>query len=667
MELILAENLSNHSYILSGKKAFFYRFCDTGFKNKWTGLWAMPYKFLEYYAFIVNGHWLSPDNCINFNCSETFSSHQFNLEDLIVREFLFIPEDSKALVCILTFQNLSQDKKNIKLGLEVAINIREREENWHERMYEVKVIEDKILINSEKGSFVLGTFPSGKLGSSQEYREHHPSGEKQRCFIPSMYFIDLVLNEKSKEDVFFIFSCGNNESDAIASYENTTKPLLPAYIEKEKENIELISNAKLDSGIEFIDNLFRWSVISLEKLAFNSDHGFGYFAGFPWFTQFWGRDLGWMLPAVIDYGNFEAARESLRTLVKFQSEGRIPNTIHTNGKVNYNSIDATLLWIIALNYYVKNSGDVLFLNEMKDSLIKAIEWCRQRDKDRDGFIEAKEKETWMDTLDRTGKPIEVQTFLIEALKSAGDLFQLLGNLNRARAMREQANKTEKNFERKFWDEKEKFYFDKMNDKIKTINSIFPLVFDISQNPEEVLARIESEEFTSKFGVRTVSKDETIFNPAGYHTGSAWGWITALAACVEFKNNRVEKAFEYLEMLNKNLNRNCIGAIEEAWNSENNEPTLLKGKMWEEGCCLQGWSSALLIRCIDEFMLGIKINALENSIIVSPSLLDGMRIVRRKRIGNDFIDLTFDRIGNRLKVKYKSRNGKMYKVIQAPKV
>jgi len=666
MELILAENLSNRSYILSGKRAFFYRFCDTGFKNKWTGLWAMPHKFLEYYALVVNDHWLSPDNCKSFNCSETFSSHQFNLGDLDVKELLFIG-DTKSLVCILTFQNLSLDKKNVKVGLELAVNIREREENWHDRTYKVKVIEDKILINSEKGSLVLGTFPSGKLESSQEYREHHPSGEKQRCFIPGMYFIDLILNAKSKEDVFFIFSCGNNESEAIANYENTTKSLLSSYIEKERENIELVSNAKLDSGIEPIDNLFRWSVISLEKLAFNSDHGFGYFAGYPWFTQFWGRDLGWMLPAVIDYGNFEATREALRTLAKFQSEGNIPNTIHMNGNVDYNSIDATLLWIIVLNYYVKNSGDTLFLNEMKDSLIKAVEWCRQRDKDRDGFIEAEEKETWMDTLDRTGKPIEVQAFLIEALKSAGYLFKLLGDSKRARAIREQANKTEKIFEGEFWNKKEKFYLDRLNDKTKTINSIFPLIFGISQNPEKVLDRIESEEFTSKFGVRTISKNEEIFSPPGYHTGSAWGWITALAACAEFKNRRVEKAFEYLEMLNKNLNRNCIGAIEEAWNSETNESTLIKGNMWEEGCCLQGWSSALVIRAVDEFMLGIKINALDNTIIVSPSLLDGMKIVRRKRIGNDFVDITFDRIGNRLKVKYKSRKGKVYKLVQAPKV
>ena len=669
MDLILTEDLSKHSYILSGRKAFLYRFCDTGFKNKWAGLWAMPCKFLEYFAFNVNGKWLSPDNCKNFTTGEISSSHQFRLDNVSVRELSFIPEDDKSLICILSFQNLSTSRKTLKVGLEAAINIRGREENWHEREYGIKIMEDLILINSEKGSVVIGALPSGKLESGQEYREHHPSGEKQRCFIPGLYSVDLVLDPKSKDDVFFIFSCGKNEVDAIGNYENTRASLVTNYVIKEKNNIDLLSNAKLDTSIEFVDNIFRWSVVSLEKLAFDSEHGFGYFAGYPWFTQFWGRDIGWMLPAVIDYGKFETAKEVLRTLAKFQSEGAIPNTIYMNGNVDHNSIDATLLWIIALHHYVKNSGDTEFLKEMKNNLAEAIEWCRRRDKDRDGFIEAKDRETWMDTLDRTGKPVEVQAFLIEALKCAGNLFQVLGDPDKAKDMKGQARKTEKGFEKIFWSKKDKFYFDRINgeSKIKTINSIFPLVFDISRNPKSVLDMVESESFTSQFGVRTLSKDENAYNPSGYHSGSVWGWITALAACAEFQNKRIKKAFGYLEILDKNLRENCVGAIGEAWNSENNEGVLLKGKVWEEGCCLQGWSSALVIRAIDEYMLGIKVDALEKSIIVSPALLDGMKLVRRKRIGNDFVDLTFERKGDKLKVSYKSRSKIKYRLVKAPKI
>jgi len=668
MDLLLAKNLSQRSYILSGKKAFFYRFCDTGFKNKWTGLWAMPCKFLEYYAFRINNEWLSPKNCTSFESSESYSIHHFDLNSISAKEFLFLPEGAKALVCILTLQNLTNEKEEVSLSLEVAINIREREENWHERTYTVKNLEGKTIANSEKGSLIFGSFPSGKIELTQEYREHYPSGEKQRYFIPGTYSIDLVLNAGSREDLIFVFSCGKSENEANLYYESAFKSLISSLVEKEKRYSSLNLDSKLNTGIDYLDELFRQSVISTEKLAHNSDFGFGYFAGFPWFTQIWGRDSGWILPAVIDYGDFESAKNALITLARFHSDGCIPNTIYMNGKTDYNSADATLLWIIALNHYVKNSGDIQLLNEVKEVLVKAVDWCRQKDKDRDGFIEAIGKETWMDTLDRTGKPIEIQVFLTEALKSAGNLFQILGDSNRARMVKEHAMDIERKFERRFWNEKDQFYFDRIDgsDATKTINSIFPLLFGLSQNSKQVLDRIESEEFSSPFGVRTVSRNGLVYNPAGYHNGSTWGWITALAACAEFKNSRPEKGIYYLGILSDSLNKSCVGAIGEAWNSEDGSLILTKENLREEGACLQGWSSALVVRCIDEYMLGIRVDALSNTITVSPSLFDGMKVVRRKRIGDDFVDLMLERSENRLSVRYKSMNDKEYRIIQTPK-
>lgn len=80
--------------------------------------------------------------------------------------------------------------------------------------------------------------------------------------------------------------------------------------------------------------------------------------------------------------------------------------------------------------------------------------------------------------------------------------------------------------------------------------------------------------------------------------------------------------------------------------------------------MQAWSS-LAIRAIDECMLGIKVNALKNKLIVSPCLLDGMKVKRRKRVGDDWVDLTFKRKGRRVEIKYESQQKKEYKLIKAP--
>jgi glycogen debranching enzyme len=665
MDFVVAKELSNHSYILSGKRAFLYRYCDTGFKNKWTGLWAMPHKFIEYFAFRINGEWLTTDNCISFGYNAA-SAHQFKLNELFVKELLFIPENMKSLVCILTVKNPSSGLKKLIVDLELAVNIREREENWHDRTYIKKVVENKIVINSPKGHLAFGSYPSGGLKTGEQYKDHYPGGELQRCFVPGVYTVETNISPESSRDILFIFSCGESESEAMANFEKTNDTLVSSYLEKNTAHLQLISNSQFNSGIDFLDRLFASSILATEKLAFESRLGFGYFAGYPWFTQFWGRDSGWIIPAVVDYSNFEAANKALRSLVKFQSkDGCIPNTIYMNGNVDYNSIDATPLWIIALHHYTTNSGDILFLKEVEGGLNKAIEWCEKREDN--GFIDLEGKSTWMDTLAGRSKAIDVQAIYIESLKRAEHLFKLLGNDKKAKNIGSRAIRIENKFEKSFWDETERYYYDAIGSKTKTINPIFPVVFGIAMNHRDVLKRVESEEFTTPFGVRTVSKYEGIYNPVGYHTGSSWGWLVALVACAEFKYNRPEKGLEYLEMLFRNLNQDCLGAIGEAWNPENGSSTLFKDGKWEPGCCLQGWSSALVIRCIDEFMLGLKVDAFNRVITASPSLLDGMKIVRRKRIGNDYVDLVFRRSRGKLDVSYTSMDKKAYRVVVEPKL
>jgi glycogen debranching enzyme len=663
MSFLIAKELFKNSYLLSGKKVHFHRYCDTGFKTKWTGLWQDSKKFLEYFSFKINGVWLSPENCKSFEFSEVDASHFFKIDDIEAKEFLEIPENLSSLVCLLTIQNNSESEKKVKVEVEVAVNIRDMEENWHERIYLTRFYDNKVVIESEKGCIIFGSPSAGNFISTPNYKEHYPSGEKQRCFIPGIYFLEFNLAPKSSKEIFFIFSVGNNEPEALEEYEKTKASLFSLFFEKERKYKEILSMAKFYSGLEELDELFRWSVVNLEKLAFNSKLGFGYFAGYPWFTQFWGRDSGWIIPAIINIGKFEEAKEALKTLAKFQSkEGQIPNIIYMNGKVDYNSADSTLLWIIALNHYLRNSGDINFIRGLKENLLKALEWIKIRE-NKDGFIENREKETWMDTLERKNA-IEIQAMLVAALKAASELVKIFWEDDKE--LWQKAVRIEKNFEKSFWDEKEEFYIDLIKGrKVRSINSIFPVFFGISKNPKKVLKVVESEEFTTNYGVRTISKNDLEYNPAGYHNGSSWGWVVGLVACCEFKNKNYKKGLDYLKMLYNNLNQNCVKSLSEAWNSENNDVNLWKVSFSEPGAFLQGWSSALVVRCVDEFLLGMKVNAKERTILFSPSLWPRAKILRRKRIGNDFVDFIIRRIRNKVEVSYKSENNLKYKVLIYP--
>ncbi|MEM5879159.1 MAG: amylo-alpha-1,6-glucosidase [Candidatus Aenigmatarchaeota archaeon] len=655
-----SENLANKCYFLTGKKAFFHRFCDSSFRTKWTGLWSGSRKFLDYFAFKVNEEWLSLKNCSEVSFDDSSFAHIYSLDEIEASEKLSIPDRAKALLCRLSIKNQGEAKE-IEISPEIGINIREREENWHERKYWSKKHENMILINSEKGSVAVWISKPFEISGQEIYRDHFP-GELERCYIPGKISIKVKLEQNSAEEFSIIFACGKNEAEAVL---NLTLAWDSMKEEGEKKE-NFLSGTQLKTGIKEIDEIFRKSVIGLEKLKFESETGFGFVAGLPWFTQFWGRDLGWMIPAIVDYGNFEDARKALETLMKFQSnEGEIPNFISLDGKPTYGSIDATPLWIIALTHYIQNSGDLEFLKESRKNILKALGWCMS--KTDDGLLEAEKRSTWMDTLDRDGKPIEVQAIWHECLLSLKKLSEILGeDLIDFSYLDEIKKKIEE-----FWNPSVGLYFDrikwKFKDESKTINSIFPVFFKISKNPLKVLEKIESEEFTSPFGVRNLSNKDPSFNPVGYHTGSIWSWITGLVASAEFSQDRPEKGFEYLKILWKMFDKNCLGSLDEAWNSENGDAVLLKEIGYEPSGFFQGWGFASVIRCIDEHMLGLKVDAFNKTIFASPSLLDGMKILRRKRIGNDVVEILMERKESELKINLKSGKGKGYKLVKIPKI
>lgn len=676
MRMVFERNSSRFhdlSYILSSERCFFYRFGDGGFKDKWTGIWAPPNKYVEYLAFSIDGEWLSPENAIKLVSEGETSAHEYSIRDMKIKETIRIPEKGQAIISTLELENTTDSDRTVDILLELGINIRSRETNWHDSIYERSIQGSRVFVRNERGCVVFESSPTGNIQSSEQYKDHHPSGELQRCYIPGEYLIHIELPAKSKVPVTFLVACGRDKNDALMHYDIAKADMSNSSrtdSRKKRRNIKstIMSNIKFDSGVKDLDSFYSMNVASLEKLCADNKLGFGYYAGLPWFTQFWGRDLGWMIPAIIDYGNFENAKKALKTLVFYQSDsGEIPNTIYMDGHVDYNSIDATLLWIMSLNHYIMNSADVRFLKEIKKRLDLAMNWCKSNDADNDGYLEHDNKKelnkgTWMDTRNRGERAVEIQAFWIEAMKAASNLYGILGDKKRKENLRKDAAELEARFEEDFWDYASDFYYDRIShhwkDDSETINPVFPLMFNISTRPEEVLKRFRSDEFkTEHSGPRTLSKYDEAYIPSGYHTGSAWGFTTFSYACAEFLNNQPEKGLEILEKMSRKMGENCAGAIGELWDSETNEPL---------GCCLQGWSCSMAIICIDEFMLGLKIDALDNSILVSPSIPDRSHIKRVKRIGDDWVIIDIERKGSIVNVDYKSSKNREYRVVINPR-
>src|SRR6266498_1557648 len=160
-------------------------------------------------------------------------------------------------------------------------------------------------------------------------------------------------------------------------------------------------------------------------------------AGYPWFGD-WGRDTFIALRGLcIATGHLEEARDILLQWAGTVSEGMLPNRFPDQGeKPEFNSVDASLWYIIAVNDYIlaatkqPSLTDDCHTKELRAAVEAILAGYNEGTRfgiraDRDGLLSAGEhgqQLTWMDArvdgreiTPRIGKPVEIQALWLNAL------------------------------------------------------------------------------------------------------------------------------------------------------------------------------------------------------------------------------------------------------------
>ncbi|MEU1755680.1 amylo-alpha-1,6-glucosidase [Micromonospora matsumotoense] len=165
-------------------------------------------------------------------------------------------------------------------------------------------------------------------------------------------------------------------------------------------------------------------------------------AGYPWFGA-WSRDTMTSYEGLfLCTGRADEGRELLRAYAATLSEGMLANTADT-GRVEYNTVDATLWFLHAVSRHVTVTGDT----DLGDELLPALHGVVQAHlagtrygiavDPADGLITQGGTPgtalTWMDArvygvpvTPRTGKPVEVNALWINGLAGLAELTELAG-------------------------------------------------------------------------------------------------------------------------------------------------------------------------------------------------------------------------------------------------
>ena len=343
-------------------------------------------------------------------------------------------------------------------------------------------------------------------------------------------------------------------------------------------------------------------------------------AGYHWFSD-WGRDTMIALPGLtLATGRPEVAAGVLRTYAQFVDQGMLPNRFPDAGETpEYNTVDATLWYFVALREYVAATGDTALLRELFPILVDIIDWHRQGTRynihmdPADALLYAGEtgvQLTWMDAkvdewvvTPRIGKPVEINALWFNALRIMQDFAAHLGRESADYAAL--AGRVREGFGR-FWDAKMGYCYDVLDGPAGNDLSLRPnqlLAVSLPHSPlsaEQQRSVVDTcaRHLLTSHGLRSLSPDDKAFigkyggdrrkRDGAYHQGTVWGWLIGpfISAHLRVYKDMVG-ARAYLEPLLRHMVDHGIGSVSEIFEGD--------APFAPRGCIAQAWSVAEVLR------------------------------------------------------------------------
>lgn len=344
-------------------------------------------------------------------------------------------------------------------------------------------------------------------------------------------------------------------------------------------------------------------------------------AGYPFFED-WGRDtMIALVGCCISTKRYEDAENILRTFMKYEKDGLMPNIFPEGGNdPAYNTVDAALLFICAVYDFYLETGNLSFIEEAYITM-KHIIHCYKNGTDfhihmeEGGLISAGsgfDQVTWMDVrigdilpTPRHGKPVEINAYWYHTLKVMELFATQLNLLQDASSYSLLAEKVRTSFRALFLYPEEGCLKDVDNNNQIRCNQIWAvsLPFGMLTQEEElkVVQKVTAELYTP-YGLRSLSPKDSQFHPKyggaqlqrdlAYHQGTVWtfplgGYYLAYLKAHNNSERAVSYVEEMLRTLEPCLREGCIGQLAEIYDGGN--PTI------SHGCFAQAWSVGEILR------------------------------------------------------------------------
>ena len=397
---------------------------------------------------------------------------------------------------------------------------------------------------------------------------------------------------------------------------------------------EILSSVKayragLKNQAGFTDEVASQLAISADQFISyrESTKGKTILAGFPFFED-WGRDtMIAVMGCCLSSRQFEAAESILKTFMAYCDKGLMPNLFPegTNAP-GYNTVDAALLFVVAVYEYYQRSNNLDFAAEAYPVMEEVIHWYKKGTDfdihmDEDGLIMAGggyDQVTWMDVrvenilpTPRHGKPVEINAYWYNALIIMDFFTKALGK----EAKEDYVGLSElvkKSFLAQFWNEEKQCLKDVISgtdaDNQIRCNQIWAISLPFSLLPreqEKMVVETVFQKLYTPLGLRTLAPEDKQFQPfyggaqldrdLAYHQGTVWpfpmgGYYLAYLKVNDYSEEAVATVKAQLTAIEAALREGCVGQLPEILDGEN--------PITSKGCFAQAWSTGEILRVYD---------------------------------------------------------------------
>jgi len=482
------------------------------------------------------------------------------------------------------------------------------------------------------GVTVSARLRSGKVGKTMTILSREAAFEPDpQWWYQFNYRQEALRGQDNLEDLFtpgaFVFRMEDGGSCQLTASVGAPVPLgFSTTVDRRRQRLSLLAAVVGDDADEPTRRLAVASDAFLVRRSFpNAPDSATLLAGYPWFAD-WGRDTFVALPGLLlETGRFAEAEDVFRTFAGALSDGMIPNRFDDySASAHYNSIDASLWFILAAERYLSAGGDPAFWRDVLLPAASAILTAYQEGTrfdiraDADGLLTGGSRETqltWMDAkLDaeaitpRHGKAVEVNALWYCAHRAVAERCRGLDDALADRCDHA-AGLIAPAFRAAFWNGARGSLYDCVTDGVPDPcirpNQIFavslPYAVLEGEQAASVVGVVERELLTP-FGLRTLSPRDPRYRrryggswesrDRAYHQGTVWPWligpfVEAYLKVHEAKPFAVARAGEMLSAFDDQLGRRGLGFLSEIHDGDRPHAP--------RGCIAQAWSVGEVLR------------------------------------------------------------------------